>query len=86
MIDLHSHTYFSDGELSPEQLLQRAVHNGITHLAITDHDCTSALEGLHLLPEAAQLSLIPGVEISSLWQQRDPHYRTVRRYGQCATE
>ncbi len=73
MIDLHTHTHFSDGSLSPEQLIQRAVANRLTHLAITDHDCTGALENLVDIPEAAALQIIPGVEISTLWQQREIH-------------
>ncbi len=73
MIDLHSHTHLSDGALAPVELLRRAIDNGLSHLAITDHDCTSALDELVKLPEAARLSLIPGVEVSTLWAQREIH-------------
>jgi 3',5'-nucleoside bisphosphate phosphatase len=73
IIDLHSHTNFSDGALSPPQLVQRAVSNGVSHLAITDHDCTGGLEVALLATESAQLQIIPGVEISCLWQQREVH-------------
>ncbi|MCS7299636.1 MAG: histidinol phosphate phosphatase domain-containing protein [Spirochaetia bacterium] len=37
MIDLHSHTFFSDGVLSPNELVQRARQFGYKALAITDH-------------------------------------------------
>ncbi len=73
MIDLHSHTNFSDGALTPPQLVQRAASNGVTHLAITDHDCTGGLATALLAPESTQLQIIPGVEISCLWQQREIH-------------
>ena len=43
MIDLHSHTTASDGELSPEELLARARVAGVTTLAVTDHDTVKAL-------------------------------------------
>jgi len=73
MIDLHSHTSFSDGALTPPQLVQRAICNGVTHLAITDHDCTGGLESAMSATDSAQLQIIPGVEISCLWQQREIH-------------
>ncbi len=37
MIDLHTHTFFSDGELVPAELVRRAAHAGYQALAITDH-------------------------------------------------
>lgn len=69
--DLHCHSHFSDGKHSPEFLLQRAVDNGISHLAITDHDC---LDCHHQeLASAAGLTLIPGVEVSCNWENREIH-------------
>lgn len=41
--DLHSHTTASDGELSPEELIDRAIERQINVLAITDHDTTAAI-------------------------------------------
>ncbi|WP_368902835.1 PHP domain-containing protein, partial [Proteus mirabilis] len=41
--DLHSHTTASDGELSPDELIDRAIEKQITVLAITDHDTTAAI-------------------------------------------
>lgn len=37
MIDLHTHTFHTDGELGPEELLRRAEEVGVEGLAITDH-------------------------------------------------
>ena len=39
---LHCHTNCSDGELSPLELVNLAVENNITHLAITDYDTAAA--------------------------------------------
>lgn len=50
--------------------MERALINGVTHLAITDHDCTNVhvdLEGCQ------QLSIIKGVEISCAWQNHELH-------------
>ncbi|HUI65324.1 MAG TPA: PHP domain-containing protein, partial [Bacteroidota bacterium] len=42
--DLHLHTTFSDGALSPRELLDRARLAGLSAISITDHDHTGALE------------------------------------------
>ncbi|SHJ58900.1 Histidinol phosphatase [Malonomonas rubra DSM 5091] len=46
MIDLHTHTFFSDGELVPAELVRRAAVAGYTGLAITDHADHSNIEFL----------------------------------------
>lgn len=46
MIDLHSHTHFSDGDLAPDSLLSRASELGLEYLAITDHDSVTAFKTL----------------------------------------
>ena len=69
--DLHCHSHYSDGTHSPEFLLQRARENGVTHLAITDHDFITwdmGWEDTQLHPQ-----LIPGVEISADWDGREVH-------------
>jgi len=38
MIDLHTHSDFSDGSLSPEALAALAAESGLTAVALTDHD------------------------------------------------
>jgi histidinol phosphatase-like PHP family hydrolase len=71
-IDLHNHTFFSDGALLPSELLRRAVVKGHAALAITDHAGASNLEELlrPLLRFARQqadefgLIFIPGVELT----------------------
>ncbi len=45
-IDLHTHTFFSDGELLPSELLRRAVMLGFAAIAISDHGDASNLEEL----------------------------------------
>jgi DNA polymerase III alpha subunit len=42
-IDLHCHTTFSDGELSPDALVRRAIARRVGVLSITDHDSVEAL-------------------------------------------
>ncbi len=65
--DLHSHTCFSDGRLSPAELLARAKVRQVSQLAVTDHD---TIAGLACAQQAAQqegIVLVPGVEFSCTW-------------------
>ncbi len=74
-IDLHSHTTASDGHLLPEELIDRAIGFGINVLAITDHDTVEGLACAEEYIEQKQLAirLIKGIEISTVWQNKDIH-------------
>ena len=63
MIDLHTHTNFSDGTDTPAQLINKAMANGITTLAITDHDSIGGWEQAKMALRPG-LSLVLGAEIS----------------------
>ena len=71
-VDLHTHTNRSDGHLSPQQLMACAVDAGVEVLSITDHDTVAAYDEVRLRTPAS-LTLIPGVEISTYWQQIGVH-------------
>ena len=74
-IDLHSHTQCSDGVLSPEGLIARAIEKGVNVLAITDHDTVAGLAAAqHAITEQQwPLQLINGVEISTAWHEFEIH-------------
>lgn len=71
-VDLHTHTTFSDGLLTPEQLVERAVEKGLAALAITDHD---SVEGLARGRAAAagRVEIVNGIELSSVMDGSDLH-------------
>lgn len=69
--DLHCHSHYSDGKETPSFLLQRARERDVTHLALTDHDCTDGLEQLRR--EAGEITIIDGVELSCLWNKMEIH-------------
>lgn len=73
--DLHSHTTVSDGLLTPEQLVHRAVEMGVTTLAITDHDTTDGVQPARaeIMRSGLPLTLITGVEISTVWESHEIH-------------
>jgi predicted metal-dependent phosphoesterase TrpH len=71
-IDLHTHTTFSDGDLSPEALVRRAISRRVGVLSITDHDSVDALP-LAQAAAGSALELIPGIEISTSANGLDLH-------------
>lgn len=71
--DLHTHSTASDGSLSPTELVRRAHQQGVSHLALTDHDGTEGMDEALLAADACQLTLIPGVEISVSWHGSTVH-------------
>ncbi|HBN3415891.1 TPA: 5'-3' exoribonuclease [Escherichia coli O25b:H4-ST131] len=73
--DLHSHTTASDGCLTPEALVHRAIEMRVGTLAITDHDTTAAIAPAReeISRSGLALNLIPGVEISTVWENHEIH-------------
>jgi len=71
--DLHSHSTYSDGVLSPTDLLHRAAAQGVDVLALTDHDVTAGIAEARPVAMEVGISLIAGVEISVTWKKRLIH-------------
>lgn len=64
--DLHLHSAFSDGLLSPTDLIDLAYRRGVRIMALTDHDTIDGLpEAFDAAARYPDLTLIPGVEIST---------------------
>jgi predicted metal-dependent phosphoesterase TrpH len=72
-IDLHCHSHVSDGVLSPTDLVNRAVANGVDVLSLTDHDEVGGLEEASAVAASHAIRLIPGVEISVTWADQTVH-------------
>lgn len=68
MIDLHTHSNASDGDLSPALLIREAANQGLRAVALTDHDTTEGLEGAKNEAEAMGIHFIPGIEININWK------------------
>lgn len=71
--DLHSHSTVSDGSLSPTDLVQRAHQQGVTALALTDHDSTKGLAKARACAETLGIQLINGIELSIVWENKSIH-------------
>lgn len=72
MIDLHTHSIFSDGELIPSELVRRAQVTGYRAIAITDHADHSNIDIIipallkvcNKLSDAYSLRVLPGIELT----------------------
>ncbi|HEY1221876.1 MAG TPA: PHP domain-containing protein [Acidimicrobiales bacterium] len=64
MIDLHTHSSFSDGSDTPTELAQKAYELGISAIALTDHDTTASYPQMSEACERFGVELVSGVEVS----------------------
>ncbi|MGJ0430596.1 PHP domain-containing protein [Methylobacter sp.] len=71
--DLHCHSTASDGALSPTELIKRAHEQGVTSLALTDHDTTAGLAEARATAAASGIKLISGIELSTSWHDKCFH-------------
>ena len=63
-VDLHSHTVFSDGTFTPEELVALAADIKLKAVAITDHDGTDGIERALAAGEEYGVEVIPGIELA----------------------
>jgi predicted metal-dependent phosphoesterase TrpH len=63
-VDLHTHSVFSDGSLTPAELVRLASTNGVRVLSLTDHDHTGGIDAALEAGNAAGIEVIPGIELS----------------------
>ncbi|PON63860.1 polymerase/histidinol phosphatase-like protein [Parasponia andersonii] len=88
VFELHSHSKFSDGFLSPSKLIERAHGNGVKVLALTDHDTMAGVT--EALDAACRfgMKIIPGVEISTIFSpggesESDEPVHVLAYYSSC---
>ncbi|HCI45306.1 MAG TPA: phosphatase [Candidatus Omnitrophica bacterium] len=71
--DLHIHTHYSDGTMSPQEVVADALHCGIQCIAITDHDTIDGISPAIAAAEGQDLEVLPGIELSSEINGKDVH-------------
>ncbi len=64
-VDLHSHSTYSDGTLTPAELVREADQRGVRVLGLTDHDTLDGLDEAEVEASRLGLELVPGVELST---------------------
>lgn len=64
LIDLHTHSTFSDGSMTPDELVCHAKQHGLSAVALTDHDSVSGIDEALKAGEKYGVEVVPGIEFS----------------------
>ncbi len=72
-VDLHAHTAFSDGDLSPRELVEAAGEAGLVALGVTDHDETRGIAPAVAAGRELGVEVVPGVELTSYLGEAELH-------------
>ncbi len=72
-VDLHIHTTYSDGSFTPQEVVLYAKYQGISAIAITDHDTVEGNEEAIIAGKKLGVEVVPGVEISVCHGEREIH-------------
>jgi len=72
-VDLHNHSYYSDGVLSPTEVIKLASKAECDLFSLTDHDTTAGIAEAQIEADKLSLNLVNGVEISALWRNMAIH-------------
>jgi hypothetical protein len=72
-IDLHVHSTFSDGTLTPTELAAKAKQLNLSAMALTDHDTVAGVPEIVEAGKAEGIEIIPGVELSTFYDKTEVH-------------
>jgi predicted metal-dependent phosphoesterase TrpH len=72
-IDLHTHTAFSDGTFTPDELMALAKARELDVVAVTDHDTTAGLGQARTAAESNGIEFVPGIEFSATYEGSSIH-------------
>ena len=72
-IDLHTHSTWSDGALTPEELVALAATRQVQLLALTDHDTLAGCPAAAAACASQQIEFVHGCELTALWREREIH-------------
>ena len=73
LADLHIHTHFSDSTSSPQEVVEQAHTNGLSCIAITDHDTIDGIQPTMEEAKKHDIEVISGIELSSEINRKDVH-------------
>jgi predicted metal-dependent phosphoesterase TrpH len=72
-IDLHTHSWFSDGTKSPTELVELASCSGVSALAVTDHDTMDGVAEALVAGDKFGVEVVPGLEVSVTHNKKALH-------------
>lgn len=68
IIDLHTHSFISDGACSPKKLIEVAYKNNVKALALTDHDSIAGVKQIREVSKSYNIEILNGIEFSTLYR------------------
>lgn len=71
--DLHLHTLFSDSTYTPQELIRKALKQGLAAIAIVDHDTVDGLEPAIEIAESESVEVLPGIELTAEYDGLEIH-------------
>ena len=72
-IDLHNHSNYSDGLFSPEELIKKAISQGVDCFALTDHDSVFGCDEIQEAAKKYDINVISGMELSTYYKGEPVH-------------
>ena len=66
-IDLHNHSKYSDGLFTPEELIKKAIEQGVDCFALTDHDSVFGCDEIQEVAKKYDIKVISGMELSTYY-------------------
>ena len=73
LVDLHMHSYYSDGSFSPCEVVELAKQKGLGFISITDHNTIEAHEEFELACQQLGMKYVLGVELDCVFGERSVH-------------
>lgn len=71
--DLHTHSTFSDGTCTPEEIVSAAEALGLTAVALCDHNGVDGLPRFQRAAEGRRTAAVPGTEITTVYEDTELH-------------
>jgi predicted metal-dependent phosphoesterase TrpH len=71
--DFHMHTFLSDGEPSPQELVQACIDLNLDEISITDHDALGAYPAVFDIAKGSNLRIVPGAELDCTYGNLELH-------------
>lgn len=71
--DLHTHSYFSDGTLSPAELISKAEKAGLSAIVLSDHNTIAGVPEFLDAAKGKSLEAVPGIEFSTEYEGTELH-------------
>jgi hypothetical protein len=72
-VDLHIHSFYSDGTSAPQELVSLAADAGLAAFSLCDHDTVEGIAPCLEAAAASGIEVIPGIELSAEYGQREVH-------------